>query len=191
MGKIWWKGSALLSPVPVVMVSCGSMDKPNIITVAWTGIVCTNPPKTYISLRPSRYSYALIEQSREFAINLVPASLAKKADYCGTYTGAKADKFSKCAFTPIKAKELSCPLIAESPVSLECRVTDIILLGSHNMFLADIVSVCAEEEMLDEGGKLRLETAKLCAYSHGEYFELGRKIGKIGFSTDKPNKKRL
>lgn len=196
MAKLKWKGGALVAPVPPCMVSCGSEDEGNcnIITVAWTGIVNTVPPKTYISVRPSRHSYGIIKKSGEFVINLTPASLVRKADYCGIYTGAKVDKFDKCGLTKERAGEVSCPLIAESPLSLECRVTDIIPLGSHDMFLADIVAVDVDEALIDKDGKLRLDKAGLAAFAHGEYFALGEKIGTFGFSVKKkkkyPNKKK-
>ncbi len=185
MAKIKWRGGALIAPVPPVMVSCGENENANIITVAWTGITNTVSPKTYISVRPSRHSYKLIKDSGEFVINLTPASLVRAADYCGIYTGAKVDKFAKCKLTKENASEVSCPLIAESPLSLECKVTDIIELGSHDMFMADIVAVNVDDSLLDSKGKLHLERAGLTAYAHGEYFELGRKIGYFGFSADK------
>ena len=189
MAKIKWKGGALIAPLPPVMVSSGDMEKSNILTVAWTGIINTIPPKTYISVRPSRHSYNIIKESREFVINLTPASLVKTADYCGIYTGAKVDKFAKCNLTKVEASEVSCPLIGESPLSLECKVTDIIPLGTHDMFLADIVAVDVEDSLLDKDGKLHLDRAGLAAYAHGEYFELGRKIGYFGFSAAKKKKK--
>lgn len=194
MAKLRWRPGALLSPVPPCMVSCGDMENSNIITVAWTGITNTVPPKTYISVRPSRHSYKLIRESGEFVINLTTRDLIKQADFCGVYTGAKVDKFAKCAFDKEEAASVSCPLIAQSPLSLECRVTDVIELGSHHMFLADIVSVDVDESLIDREGKLHLERAGLAAYLHGEYFELGKKIGYFGFSADKkgrnPNKSR-
>lgn len=188
MGKIKWRGGALTAPAPPVMVSCGTMEKSNIITVAWTGIINTVPPKTYISVRPSRYSYDLIKESGEFVVNLTTADLIKKADFCGIYTGAKVDKFAKCGFDKEEASEVSCPVIAQSPLSLECKVTDIIELGSHHMFLADIVAVDVDEDLVDAKGKLHLDRAHLAAFAHGEYFELGRKIGYFGFSADKKRK---
>lgn len=190
MPKQHWKGGALLAPVPPVMVSCGDMENSNIITIAWTGIINTIPPKTYISVRPSRHSYEIIKNSREFVINLTPASLVRKADYCGIYTGAKVDKFIKCNLHKQPSCELSCPMIEECPISLECRVTDIIPLGTHDMFIADIVGVNVDESLIDTNGKLCVERADLVAYSHGEYYELGKKIGKFGFSTDKKGGKR-
>ncbi len=188
MSKIKWRGGALIAPLPPVMVSSGDMDNSNIMTVAWTGIINTIPAKTYISVRQKRHSYNIIKESGEFVINLTPASLIKAADYCGIYTGAKVDKFAKCNLTKEEATEVKCPLIAESPLSLECKVTEIIPLGSHDMFLADIVAVDVDESLLDKEGKLHLDRAGLAAFAHGEYFELGKKIGKFGFSATKKKK---
>lgn len=190
MGKITWNGGALLAPVPAVMVSCSDGERDNIITVAWTGIISTSPPKTYISVRPSRYSYNIIKETGEFAINLTPSSLVKTADFCGMYTGKKIDKFEKYSLTKEKASKISCPLIAECPISLECKVTDIVPLGSHDMFIADVVAVDVDESLIGEGGRLHISRAKLSAFAHGEYFELGRRIGKFGFSVKKPKKER-
>ena len=190
MAKIKWKGGALTAPVPPAMVTCGTMEKSNILTIAWTGITNTVPPKTYISVRPCRHSYEIIKNSGEFVINLTPQKLIKAADYCGIYTGAKVDKFAKCALTKEAASEVECPLIAESPLSLECKVTDIIELGSHHMFLADIVAVDVDDSLIDQAGKLHLERAGLAAFAHGEYFELGKKIGYFGFSAAKKKKKK-
>ena len=188
MAKMKWKGGALVAPVPPVMVSCGNMESSNILTIAWTGIINTIPPKTYISVRPSRHSYNLIKESGEFVINLTPSRLVKEADYCGIYTGAKVDKFEKCRLTKQEAQSVACPLIAESPMSLECKVTDIIPLGTHDMFLADIVAVNVDEKLIDEKGKLDLSRAGLTAFAHGEYYELGKKIGYFGFSAVKKKK---
>jgi len=188
MSKIVWKGGALSAPLPPVMVTCSNGERDNIITIAWTGIVNTIPPKTYISVRPSRYSYEMIKKSGEFAINLTPAALIKAADYCGIHTGAKVNKFEKCGLSKAKASQISAPLIEECPLALECRVTDIIPLGSHHMFLADIVAVDVDEVLLDKDGKLHLEKAGLAAFAHGEYFELGKKIGNFGFSVKKKKK---
>lgn len=189
MAKIKWRGGALIAPLPPVMVTSGDMEKSNIMTVAWTGIINTIPAKTYISVRQKRHSYNIIKESGEFVINLTPASLIKAADYCGIYTGAKVDKFAKCNLTKEAATEVSCPLIGESPLSLECKVTEIIPLGSHDMFLADIVAVDVDESLLDKDGKLHLDRAGLAAFAHGEYFELGKKIGKFGFSATKKKKR--
>ena len=190
MEKVSWKGGALVAPVPPVMVSLGDMERSNIITVAWCGITNTVPPKTYISVRPSRYSYEILKEKKEFVINLTPSSLAKKADWCGTYTGRKVDKFEKCSFTKEKATKVDAPMIGECPISIECRVTDIIPLGSHDMFLADIVAVNVEKSLL-EGDKLCINRAHLCAFAQGEYYKLGERIGKFGFSVKKkPNQKK-
>lgn len=188
MGKINWKGGALLAPLPAVLVSSGSIEKPNVMTVAWTGIINTIPAKTYISVRPERYSYEIIKENREFVINLTTKDLAFATDFCGVRSGKTVDKFNKMNLTPEKVSQISAPAIAESPVNLECKVTDIVKLGSHDMFLADIVAVNVNEELIDENGKLNLDKANLIAYSHGEYFELGNKIGKFGFSVQKKKK---
>ena len=188
MSKVVWKGGALSAPLPPVMVTCSDGERDNIITIAWTGIVNTVPPKTYISVRPSRFSYEMIKKSGEFAINLTPTALIKSADYCGIYTGAKVDKFEKCGFHKTAASQIGAPLIEECPLALECRVTDIIPLGSHHMFLADIVAVDVDESLLDKDGKLHLERAGLAAFAHGEYFALGGKVGNFGFSVKKKKK---
>jgi len=151
--------------------------------------VNTVPPKTYISVRPERYSYDIIKKSGEFVVNLTPAALVRAADFCGMYTGAKVDKFARCGLTREQASEVACPLIAESPLCLECRVTDVISLGSHDMFLADIVAVDVDEALLDEKGALHVERAGLAAYAHGEYYALGQRLGKFGFSAVKKKKK--
>ncbi|MBQ1956451.1 MAG: flavin reductase family protein [Clostridia bacterium] len=187
MSKVQWNGSTLLAPVPAVMVSCGDMENSNIITIAWTGIINSTPAQTYISVRPSRYSYDIIKKSGEFVINLTPSSLVRTADYCGIYTGAKVDKFQKKKLTKQQGSVVSCPLIAECPLSLECRVKEIIPLGSHDMFIADIVAVDVDEKLIDQNGKLHLEKAGLAAYAHGDYFALGKKIGSFGFSAKKPS----
>ncbi len=190
MSKVVWKGGTLLSPVPPVMVSCGDMEKSNIITIAWTGIINSNPPKTYISIRPQRHSFSIIKNTKEYVINLTPANLVKEADYCGIYTGEKVDKFEKCKLTKGKGNTVSCPVIEECPMSLECKVTDIVELGSHHMFIADITAINVDEDLIGEDGKLHLEKAKLTAFAHGEYFELGKKIGTFGFSVKKKKKKK-
>lgn len=184
MEKVSWRGGALVAPVPAVMVSLGDMEKSNIITVAWCGITNTVPPKTYISVRPERHSYEILKEKREFVINLTPAALTKKADFCGMYTGRKVDKFKECSFTKEKATKIDAPMIGECPISIECRVTDIIPLGSHDMFLADILAVNVEKALL-EGDKLCINRAHLCAFAHGEYYKLGERIGKFGFSVKK------
>lgn len=190
MPKRSLKGGALLAPVPAVMVSVGDENEKNIITVAWCGTVATSPAKTYISVRPSRHSYDIIKRTGEFVINLVPAALAKTADYCGIYTGAKVNKFEKCHLSPGSIEGVTAPTIEECPLSIACRVTDIIPMGTHDMFLADVLSVSADEELFDEKGALHLEKAGLCAYVHGAYFKLGAKIGTFGFSAAKKKKKK-
>ena len=188
MKKQVWKGTVLTSPVPPVMVSCGDMESSNIVTVAWTGTVNTKPPMTYISLRPSRHSYGIIKEKGEFVINLTPTSLIKKADYCGIYTGKKVNKFEKCGFTKVEATEVSAPLIDECPINLECKVKDIIPLGTHDMFLAEIVAVHVDEALVDGEGKLHLERAELSAFAHGDYYALGKKLAPFGISVK--NKKK-
>lgn len=189
MSKVKLRGGAMLAPVPPVMVSCGDAERKNILTVAWTGITNTVPPKTYISVRPSRHSYNIIKETREFVLNLTPTSLVRTADYCGIYTGAKVDKFKKCNLTPVEVEEVAAPMISECPVSLCCRVTDVLPLGSHDMFLADILAVYVDDALLDKDGKLHLEKANLCAYAHGDYYALGRILGHFGFSAAKKKKK--
>jgi len=159
MSKISWKGGALLAPVPPCMVTCGTLDAANIITVAWTGIINTHPPKVSISVRPSRHSYKIIRESGEFVINLTSAELVRSADFCGVHTGAKVDKFARCGLHKESATEVAAPLIAESPLALECRVTDVLPLGSHDLFLADVVAIDVDEALIDEKGKLCLDRA--------------------------------
>lgn len=190
MGKVAWKGGTLLAPVPPVMVSCGDMEDSNIITIAWTGIINSNPPKTYISVRQQRHSYGIIKEKGEFVINLTPSSLVKQADYCGIYTGKKVNKFEKCGFTKGKASTVGCPTIEECPMSLECKVTDSVDLGSHTMFIADITAVNVDEALLGSDGKLCLDKARLAAFAHGEYYELGKRIGSFGFSVKKKGTKK-
>ncbi len=189
MAKIQWKGGTLLSPVPPTMVTCSHEGKDNIITIAWTGIINSIPPKTYISVRPTRHSYQMIKESGEFVIHLTPERLVRVADTCGVLTGKKVDKFAKCKLTKEPASAVSVPLIAECPLALECRVTDCISLGSHDMFMADIVAVDVEEALIGKDGKLHLEKAGLCAYAHGDYYALGKRLGGFGFSVTKKKKK--
>ena len=188
MSKQVWKPGTMVSPVPPVMVSCGSLEKPNILTIAWTGIVNTIPAMTYISVRPERYSYPLIKESGEFVINLTTRNLTWAADYCGVKSGADTDKFAACKLTPEAASQVGAPLIKESPVNIECRVKQVIPLGSHDMFLAQIVAVNVDEALVDQNGKLHLDKSGLVAYSHGEYFALGEKLGTVGYSVRKKPK---
>ena len=184
-----WKGSVLLAPVPPALVSCGTAEKPNLLTVAWTGIVNTQPPMTYISIRKERYSYRLIEQSGCFAINLTTRALIRAADFCGVKSGRDTDKFAVCKLHAAAASAIEAPILEESPLSLECRVVQKIELGTHDMFLAEIVAVDVEDTLIDKQGRLHLSSANLAAYSHGEYFALGEKLGSFGFSVRKTNKK--
>lgn len=189
MAKQFWKGSALLAPVPAALVTCGTPEKPNVLTIGWTGIVCTRPPMTYISVRPERYSHDIIMKSGEFVINLTTSAMVKEVDFCGVKSGRDTDKFAVCGFTPSPAKKVSAPIIEECPVSLECRVTESKLLGSHTMFLAEIVGIDVDEKYIDSKGKLNLQQCGLAAYAHGEYFALGRKLGDFGYSVRKKKKK--
>ena len=189
MEKIKWRGGTLLAPVPAVLVTCSDGERQNVFTVAWTGIINSEPPKTYISVRPSRHSYDIIKKGGVFAINLTSRSLVRAADWCGVCTGAKNDKFAKCNLAHEPAKEIDCPILSDSPVVLECRVTEVVPLGTHDMFLADIVAVDVNESLVDESGKLHLEKADLVAYAHGDYYELGKRLGHFGFSVAKKKKK--
>lgn len=183
--KQQWKGGTLLAPVPAAMVTCPDGDGANIVTVAWTGILCSDPPRTYISLRKSRYSYDLIKKSGTFVINLTNRALTKATDLCGVRSGRDTDKLAATGLSVEPAPVTGCPMLTESPVSLECRVFEVKELGSHDMFLADIVSVNVDPKYIDENGKLRLEKAKLTAYCHGAYFALGERLGTFGYSVMK------
>ncbi len=185
MKKQIWKPGTVLYPVPAVMVSCGTMEQNNIITIAWTGTVNTNPPMTYISVRPERHSYDMIKNSGEFVINLVTKDLTFACDYCGVKSGKDVNKFQEMGLTPQKGEQVSTPIIAESPVSLECKVKQIIPLGSHHMFLAEVVSVSVSETYFDETGKFHFNKSEPICYSHGGYFTLGKQIGSFGYSVRK------
>ena len=186
-GKRLLRGGNMLNPAPVVMVSCGStLDEYNIITVAWAGTVNSDPPMCSISVRPERHSYEIIKQSGEFVINLVNKQLAPLADWCGVRSGRKYNKFLETGLTPVRATQVNAPMIEESPVNLECKVTQIIPLGSHDMFLAEVVAVHANEKLFSpKTDALDLKRADLVAYSHGHYYTLGEIIGKFGFSVEK------
>ncbi len=188
MERIKWRGSTLLSPVPAALVTVGNAEKSNVLTVAWCGILASHPPVTYISVRPERYSYGLLKEGGEFVIHLTNRALVRATDFCGVYTGAKVDKFAKCGLTRIPSTEVAPPTIAEAPLALECRVRQVVPLGSHDMFMADILAVTVRQELLDEGGKLSLDRADLIAYSHGAYYPLGKPLGKFGFSAAKKRK---
>ena len=190
MAKTSWKAGTMLYPLPPVMVTCGTMDKPNVLTVAWTGIVNSEPAMTYISVRPSRYSHELISENQEFVINLTTAKTLKAADFCGVKSGRDVNKFAETGLTPVAATTVKAPLIAESPLSLECRVTKVEHLGSHDMFLAEIVAVDVDDEYLDADGKFRLEDSGLIAFCHGGYYALGGKVGSFGFSVEKKKSRK-
>ena len=189
MSKVTWKSGTFLYPLPAVMVSCGTMEKSNIITVAWTGIINTNPAMVYISVRPTRHSYNIIKETGEFVINLTTQKLAYATDWCGVKTGAKVDKFKELKLTKEKAKFVKCPMIQESPVSVECKVKEVKELGSHHMFIAEVLAINADEQYIDEKGAFDISKCDLITYSNGGYYSLGKKLGKFGFSVQKNNKK--
>lgn len=190
MSKQIWKPGNMLYPLPVVMVSCQRPgEKPNIITVAWAGTVCTNPAMLSISVRPERYSYSILEETKEFVVNLVTKELTYACDYCGVRSGREVDKFQQLKLTALPSQKVAAPSIAESPVNLECQVEQIQQLGSHHMFLARIVSISAQEEYMDESGRFHLNDSGLVTYSHGEYFTLGERVGSFGYSVKKEKKK--
>lgn len=183
MAKISLDPGALLAPVPPVIVTCGEGAERNLITIGWTGILNTRPPMTYIAVRPERHSYSIIRRTGEFVINLTDSSMARATDVCGMYTGKKRDKAAMAGLAFEESSVVKCPTVAESPLSLECKVERVIPLGSHHVFVARIVGVRAKEEFIDESGRLRLDRADLMAYAHGEYYSLGKKLGKFGFSA--------
>lgn len=190
MSKQIWKPGNMLYPLPVVMVSCQRPgEKPNIITVAWAGTVCTNPAMLSISVRPERYSYSILKETKEFVVNLVTKELTYACDYCGVRSGREVDKFQELKLTALPSQKVAAPSIAESPVNLECQVEQIQQLGSHHMFLARIVSISAQEEYMDESGRFHLNDSGLVTYSHGEYFTLGERVGSFGYSVKKEKKK--
>ena len=190
MSKVTWKPGTFLYPLPVVMVSCGTMEESNIITVAWTGIINTDPAMVYISVRPTRHSYNIIKESGEFVINLTTKDLTYATDWCGVKTGAQVDKFKEMHLTKEKAKFVKCPMIKESPVSVECRVKEIKELGSHHMFVAEVLGINADEKYIDEKGAFDISKCDLITYANGKYFSLGKKIGKFGYSVQKNKKTR-
>jgi len=185
MTKLFWRPGTMLAPLPPALISSGTLEQPNVMTAAWTGIVCTEPALVYVSLRPSRYSSEIIGRTKEFVINVPTAALARAVDFCGVKSGRETDKFKLAGLTAAKCHKISAPQIQESPVSLECRVKEIIPLGTHEMFLAEVLGVDIDETLLDEKGALHLEKAGLLAYAHGFYYQLGKKIGKFGWSVEK------
>lgn len=187
MAKQTWKPGNMLYPVPAVMVSCADRaGHANIITVAWAGTVCTNPPMLSISVRPERFSYGMLRETGEFVVNLVGRDLSRACDWCGVKSGRDVDKWTEMHLSPLPAETLSfAPAITESPVNIECKVHDTLELGSHHLFLAEVTAVRVDEGLIDASGKLRLDRANLVAYSHGEYFDLGRRLGTFGYSVRK------
>lgn len=181
-----WKPGNMLYPLPAVMVSCQRPgEKPNIITLAWAGTICSDPAMVSISIRPERHSYGIIKETKEFVINLTTKDLTFATDYCGVKSGRDIDKFKEMKLTPTPSFKVGCPSIGESPVNIECKVREIIPLGTHDMFIADVVSVGVSEDYMNESGKFELNETNLMAYSHGEYFTLGEKLGKFGYSVAK------
>ena len=190
MTKQHWRPGTMVYPLPAVMVSCGSTPEDyNIITIAWTGTICSDPAMCYISVRKNRHSYDIIKNSGEFVINLTTKDLAFATDWCGVKSGKDFDKFKEMKLTPGKSKEISAPIIEESPLSIECKVTKIIELGSHDMFMAEVVNVQADERYIDEQGGFSLAKSGPIAYSHGHYFELGELVGRFGYSVMKKKTK--
>ena len=185
MSRKIWKAGTFIYPLPAVMVSCGTMEESNIMTVAWTGIINTNPAMCYISVRPERYSYNLIKGQGEFVINLTNEKLAYATDWCGVKTGSKVDKFKEMHLTKEKAQFVKCPVIKESPVAIECRVKEIKEIGSHHMFIAEVLSIDADEQYIDEKGAFDISKCNLIAYLNGHYYSMGKKIGRFGFSVQK------
>lgn len=190
MGLLTWKGGTLEAPLPPALVSCGTPEHPNVLTIAWTGIVNTIPPMTYISVRPERYSYDLIKNSGEFVINLPTEELVPAIDFCVVKSGRNLDKIAACGLHTEPGETVQAPLILESPVHLECKVRQVLPLGSHDMFLADITAVRVDEDYVDANGRLCMERCRLAAYIHGTYYSIGQALGTFGFSVKKKQKKR-
>lgn len=192
MTKVSWKPGTMIYPLPAAMISCGtSKDDYNLITLSWMGTICTNPPMCYISVRPERHSYNIIKENMEFVINLTNEEMAFATDWCGVKSGRDFNKFEEMKLTPVLGEMVKAPVIAESPLSIECKVKEIIRLGSHDMFIADVVNVQADERYIDpETNTFKLNEAKLIAYSHGHYYKLGEEIGRFGWTVQKKKKKK-
>ncbi len=194
MGKQSWKPGTMIYPLPAVLVSCGDNEAEyNMLTIAWVGTICTNPAMCYISVRPERHSYPIIRRTGEFVINLTNEALARATDWCGVKSGKDFNKFTEMNLTPIRGEKVNAPIIAEAPLSIECKVKDIIPLGSHDMFLAEVVNIQADEQYLDPvTGTFDLAKARLITYSHGHYYKIGEEIGRFGWSVrkKKPTKRR-
>lgn len=189
MSKVTWKAGNFIYPIPAVLVTVGTMKKSNIITVAWTGTINTNPAMLYISVRKERFSYSIIKKQKEFIINLTNENLAYATDFCGVKSGKDIDKFETLKLTKQKANFVKCPMIGESPVSIECKVISESDLGSHTMFCAEVKAINVDDKYIDKNGSFDISKCKLIAYSNGGYYSLGKKIGKFGFSVQKKNKK--
>lgn len=185
MSKIKWAAGTLLAPVPPALISCGTVEHPNVMTAAWTGIICSDPVLTYVSIRPSRLSHEIISKTKEFVINIANLPLVQTVDFCGVKSGRDIDKFKTCNLTPKACSEISAPQIEEAPISLECVVLESKTYGTHTMFLAEVKAVYIDDRYLNEKGALCLEKAGLLAYAHGFYYTLGRQLGKFGFSVEK------
>lgn len=186
MAKQNWKPGNMLYPLPAVLVSCqGNDGKPNLITIGWVGTICSDPAMVSISVRPERYSYHMLKETGEFVINLTTEELLEATDYCGVASGRDVNKWEKMNLTPIPSEKVSVPAVAESPINIECKVTEVKELGTHHMFIAEVVNVRADEKYMDEKGKFHLEQSKPIAYSHGTYFSLGEELGKFGYSVRK------
>jgi flavin reductase (DIM6/NTAB) family NADH-FMN oxidoreductase RutF len=192
MAKVDWKPGTMIYPLPAVMVSLGETpEEYNIITISWTGTICSDPPMCYISVRPGRHSHAILERTREFVINLTTKDLAFSTDWCGVKSGRQHNKFEEMNLTPGVASKVMAPIIEEAPINIECKVTQIIKLGTHDMFMAEVVNVKADDAFIDvKTGAFDLAKADPIAYSHGQYFTLGKKLGKFGFSVEKKKRKR-
>ena len=192
MAKEFWKPGNMIYPIPVVLVSCKDKEHlANIIAVAWTGTICTNPSMAYISVKPERYSYNLIKNSKEFVINLTTKELVRAVDFCGVRSGRDVDKFKEMKLTKEKGKKVNAPLIKESPVNIECKLKEIITLGSHHMFMAEVVGVHVDQKFMNQNNKFELDKAEPIVYSHGEYFSLGKPLGRFGYSVRKKKRTNI
>lgn len=190
MSRKIWKAGTFVYPIPAALISCGTMEKSNILTIAWTGIINTDPAMVYISVRPNRYSYNIIKKNKEFVINLTNKDLAFATDWCGVRSGKDYDKFKEMKLHKEKAKFVKCPIIKESPVAVECKVKEIVELGSHHMFIAEVLSIDADEKYMDDKGSFDISKCNLIAYANGGYYPLGKKIGKFGYSVQRKKKKK-
>lgn len=191
MSKIMWKPGAFEYPLPAVLVTCGTMENSNVMTAAWTGIINSKPPMVYVSIRPERYSYEIIKENMEFAINLTNEDLVYATDWCGVKSGKNVDKFKEMNLTKEKANFVKCPIIKEAPVAIECKVVDIQDYGSHSMFIANVLSIDPDDKYIDEKGEFDISKCNLIAYANGGYYSLDKKLGKFGYSVEKKNSKKM